>query len=354
MNTIDIVFIYFGKEVPKYVFRNLKHLKKQFNSNNVIFASDNLLALKRAEKIGVIPFHYSLMNNELESIRKASKLDQEFRDHYWWKTSARILAVCEVQIHRQNAVLHLESDVVLFPEFPVESILGFKEDIAFPVVSPSQGIASMLFIRNAEAASKLRKMFIETMLGDKTSSDMTILGKLVHHKEIKISIMPTLSNVEKMDDLFNSGDYDFNHRHAIGSNYEVLGGCVDGLDYGLYFLGEDPRNSRGIKRLFQNRYETNLDLRNARIVIRGNEVKIKCRDSYFRLWSMHIHSKDIRAFYFPVLKIILRFRSFQSKYGPRNLLTILRFIYLIQFAKHLLKSFVKYVIDIVKRSKRKS
>lgn len=334
---IDIVLVYMGKKIPRYVFFNIQYLLKEFKNSRIIFVSDNSKAIKRVERYGATGFYYSLQNYELSEIQKNTMYDNNFRDFYWWKTSARIIAVCDVQIEFGRPVLHLESDVILFPEFPFSNLNYLEKGISFPLANSKQGVASMVYLRDREAARLLRQEFVAELIQNPSSSDMNILGNIASRSKSIVSILPTLPNTQNALSLFNSRTNDINHFEAMTSNYEILKGCVDGLQYGLYFLGEDPRNHRGTLKLFQNNYRSNLNLSKTKLKLEGKAIFVVHEEITFRLWSIHVHSKDLRAFNFALLRILLRYRSKLSLYGPRNVQTLIVSKYYYLLLKHYLK-----------------
>jgi hypothetical protein len=335
----SILLVYHGEVIPAYVFANLKYLKKHFKSNDIYFVSDNNYGLNRAARIGAIPIYHSLENEELISIKKSMSSDLSFRDGFWWKTSSRVIAVCDIVIKLNCPVLHLESDVVLFPNFPFEALDKLDHDLAFPLASENLGVASLLYLRDSRAAENLRKQFIQELKRDPLTNDMKILGNIAKNHKSEISILPTVPILKPPESVIMLGISN-NHYKLISDNYVVFQGCVDGMAYGVYFLGEDPRNTRGYIKLFQFNYETNINLTGTRISINVKDRKVICIEKNgqrYKLYALHVHSKNLLAFNFTSLRLLLIFRSIQSKYGPRKSLSIIRIRYKYYEVKHKIK-----------------
>ncbi len=335
----SILLVYHGEVIPTYVFANLKYLKKYFKSIDIYFVSDNDYGLKRAASIGAIPIYYSLENEELISIKKSMLSDLTFRDGFWWKTSSRVIAVCDIVIKLNCPVLHLESDVVLFPNFPFEALDKLDHDLAFPLATETLGVASLLYIRSSRAAENLREQFIQELKKDPLTNDMKILGNIAKNHKAEISILPTVPILELQESVTVSGISKYHHQ-TISDGYAIFQGCVDGAAYGIYFLGEDPRNKRGNNLLFQHDFESNMNLTGAKISISLKDrkvINVKKNKQKYKLYALHVHSKNLLAFNFTSLRLLLIFRSIQSKYGPRKSFSIIRIRYRYYEVKHKIK-----------------
>jgi hypothetical protein len=337
MSNIHIVIIHFGKKVPNYIFANLRHLKKNFPKNPVILVSDNVQALQKAKRLGVKSMLYQEDKKKNNWLLSKMEFDMSFRDYYWWKTSLRILTLCEVQSELNMPVLHVESDVLLFPKFPLSKMLELEGDIAYPLFNRNQGIASLLFIRNKAGSELLYSSFRNEMIANSSMADMAILGKLSRKLSKEVSIFSTLSNKREAKTLFDLSNQNEKHYENVTRNFDILEGAVDGLQYGLYFTGEDPRNNRGIKKLFFTSYNSDLDLKNAKLRIKENSVFVFTRKTEYELFSLHLHSKELWAFNFRILKLLLRLRSWQSGFGPRNAKTSRHLVFMFNLFKHELK-----------------
>jgi hypothetical protein len=119
---------------------------------------------------------------------------------------------------------------------------------------------------------------------------MTILGKVANELLIPYVSLPTIRSSE---DFIQSVETE-----KFFKNFNYFGGCFDALAYGMFLLGSDPRNRRGLSELFKKRPEQVMP-RNVSS-IRSNdkgtaiEVQLESGTSY-KLFCLHNHSKNLKV-----------------------------------------------------------
>jgi hypothetical protein len=212
-----------------------------------------------------------------------------------------------------EALIHVESDVILARDFPFASFSSFDCDLAFPIVSLTQGIASTLYVRSYMAAQKLASFSLEQVKSDPSTTDMIILRKFFEAFPNLVRILPI--GPIKLNCYRSFLDDDL--LCQMGSSFELLGGIIDGADIGYHTYGVDPRNSRGIK-ILRKGIETNyLDVSKTKLMYSESRNFLNFWDSNLKysipIFSLHIHSKDLKLF--PVSK-----SSKYLKYGVKRYL----------------------------------
>jgi hypothetical protein len=180
-------------------------------------------------------------------------------------------------------VLHVESDVILMPNFPFKTFTGLECDLAFPMVDAQHAAASVMYIKNHEAIES----FINFIDSEKLRHDDTDMRILVKYAKENSNVCILPSRIES--EISGEG------------RKSVFEGVFDGATYGQYLFGLDPRNNLGRRTLFQplsnhhvkaHNYSYEVTIINQRY---GLQVSSKNGQKY-PIYNLHIHSKDLRAF----------------------------------------------------------
>ena len=314
-----IALVYLGPKTPKYVFKNLLHIKNHFPKQDLVFISDSVKSLKKCSKLGINAWLFQDDIKESEKLKKHSSLPMDFRNGFWYSTTARFFALEAFLAENPNSqVIQFESDVWLAPNFPFSKFeeLDRNIDIAFPLETEFTGAASVLYIRDAHAAKAFCFETRKIMLNQENATDMTILGQLYKESFVKCLILPSLP---PHSPGINPGvKQEIEQLITAGTDY--FGGVFDAVTYGLYLMGEDPRNHRG-KLVRFRRQEGHL--------VHCDKLKFECDPDSIRiinqestpLFNIHIHSKSQIAwtvrFMNGVLPNIIR-ESHQGVSSKRN------------------------------------
>lgn len=332
---MEIVLAYSGHKWPRYLEANLKYLKKAFPSQHVVLLSDNSLFPHRfreyAECISIE--HKSERMYEFFSNLNHSK---DFWDGFWFKTIERFFLLESYLSDRPGqSILHLEADVLLLNNFPFEKFEDLEHGLAFPMISDTQGVASVLFIRDLDSLRDFLTFAYGVSITDSTATDMSLLAQYAKHSQ-DVLILPSIPRnyaaPERNSILFKLSQL------MEDSKFDCL---FDGATYGQYLFGIDPRNNLGNRKLFStfpnhfvnpSNLEFNIDGRNSNLGIKlAGDL-----DYLTTICCLHIHSKDLRAFQVsPICANDLLVRRVNqtklkkeiSEFVPSFLLTESRFIF---------------------------
>ncbi len=285
--------VYLGPDLPDYVKRNLKQIRRNFSKNELYFITDNAKSREIVTQLGILTF---FVEKDLQKqLTKVEGLDREFRAGFWIYTAARFAAISEFMhfMGDNESVLQIEADVWLAPNFPMQSISTISKDIAFPITQKSTGLASVLFIRDRSSALFLSNYFDTEFRRGKFVIDYEILGKLQKEHPDKVYVLPSAL---PGDQNFNSSA-DPSVRRLITSNNSAFDGIFDGSTWGQYLVGEDPRNFFGIRRVFhfQPHHAVNpVSVKFQTIPNLGVLGELNFEKKF--IYNLHIHSKDKRIF----------------------------------------------------------
>jgi hypothetical protein len=118
---------------------------------------------------------------------------------------------------------------------------------------------------------------------------MTILGKYWLEKPKEIAILPSLPPVYKAGTVEHS-------QVSASENYSIFNGIFDPLTYGMYLLGEDPKNNFG-KIIFGSKPSNHL-ISNLDFELKQKEdlLLLVLGEKEFPIFCLHVHSKNERIF----------------------------------------------------------
>jgi hypothetical protein len=286
---LKIVFAHFGKHIPKHLYLNIERCLKLFPNIKVVLIVNRDCKMPKIRDLEISFYDPTSEWRRLEGNLSHPK---DFRDNFWLTSLARFLALENYLDINPGDILHVESDVILAADFPFEKFITLAKPIAFPILSRSQGIASILYIRNHKTATTLVSLTMEMSAEDSQTTDMLILRRFYDlHPDITqaIPIGPSDHGVyRKNEDNILFSDM----KHAVS----IFGGCFDGLDIGYFLYGVDPRNDKGRKHIRRSLPNNYLLVPSMKISYSEERDFIDLGSEDFGrmipLYSLHIHSKN--------------------------------------------------------------
>lgn len=283
-----VALVYLGEILPDYVSDNLMYIKSQFPSQNLVFIGDSEIVVNQVSKSGIDTFLAPDATNSWPAVYEQMGHPKDFRDGFWFRTLARFMALAQyMDIHGVEEVLQVEADVFLCENFPFEYFSSaVLPAIAFPLESINTGAASVLWLANSTAAKKLVENSEILMSEDHLMTDMTILGEIAKRDLMNFEILPTIPNQEV---IYKS--------KGVDSRETRIPGIFDALTIGLYLLGEDPKNNRGFRNLYQTPISHLCKPKNLGLSLDSNGQLIsKIGSVEIPIYCIHNHSKDRRLF----------------------------------------------------------
>ena len=284
---MEIVFVHFGSKFPKHLILNLKRTCELFPDLPVVLVTDGPEKLE----IGKDNFRIShfTMNRDYQVLNENLNHPKDFRNNFWFTSLARIYALCDYVASNNVPILHIESDVLIAHDLPIDRFQMCDRPIAYTVVGKGSGVASVMWIQNSQAAFHLRDYASKSAQKDPTSTDMKILGRYQEEFPQRVRVLASFSieNARSYKSLSPQIVEDFTYTENL------FEGFFDAADVGRYLFGDDPRNHRGIKLLRQQLETSYLSPREIRFVYSETRNFLSTAfGSQNRFYSLHIHSKD--------------------------------------------------------------
>lgn len=309
-----LAVVYLGNKLPKYVLKNLEYMRITFPDNEIYFISDSLHSIAKANQIGVKTWLAPDPDEQWKYVRNSLSHPLDFRDGFWFKTLARIFVLNSfLQLHPDTQCLQIEADVFLFSNFPFSFFKNLNADIAFPMESNQMGIASILFLSNHKTSQKLATWALKEISINNKVTDMSLLGQVAHSNLLNFLPLRTLP-IELKNALYQTEDDQlFCHDHSS------ISGVFDGITIGQFLLGVDPRNSRGVLKLYkkQTTHAINPEKLNFELDDQAN-LFLMGESQNFQIYNLHNHSKDLKLYGESSRKRLLRKRVISLTCGEQQ------------------------------------
>jgi len=287
---MDLVFVHFNTKLPQHLELNLERSLHIFPQINVHLLTDQDAGHLSGTRLRI---HHLSQDYRWQEMNSSLVHPKDFRGNFWLTSLARFFALSDFAAIHNEPFLHIESDVLISSDFPFEMLNKLNYDLAFPIVSNSQAIASTLFIRNHSAAKLLANYSLKCAREDSSTTDMHVLYKLLCQFPDVATVLPSaFSDSQSLETLSC-------HKKVIDSEV-YFKAAFDGFDFGRYLFGDDPRNARGFSTLRRKDPNSFLDVSKLMLATTGNRAFPSIRDNIngelIPLYSLHIHSKKLSMF----------------------------------------------------------
>ena len=294
----DVVFVYLGNSLPRYVDGSLRLAAKYSGQRPVLLANSphgKQVEKTGAEFVAVEEFY------DPSAFRRASEKilqDHDFRQRFFLYTFERFFVLEQFMAWKgSESLFHAELDQLLFGTNELVEYLDKtkKRGLFFPSHSPTKAVASVLFVNRRLALKKLIQFGTE---GEPFHNEMELLVRFTKaFPEYSIEL-PTIGAA-----IPHPGNQKFVFTGKAIKPGDLGPGVVDAAELGLWVGGRDPRNlgieerpstkwvyedhkvSLGRKYLEELRFR--FDYRYGRLELSHNQSP---GDS-IRLYNLHIHSK---------------------------------------------------------------
>ena len=292
MTSPEIVFVHLNSKVPKYLRLNIASISKQFPENRITLVTDQNVSFKlRNVTVSKV--------NDLSWVGYDDKLKhpKTFRKNFWFLSIARFFALEEyLKENGDIPIIHVESDVIMASDFPLDKFELLNNGLAYPIISAERGIASSIYIRDLKSIEKLNEFTRSEIQRDPYASDMTILGNYYRSFPGLVAPLP-FGPKGRLGYLKCTPSHLFNEMER---NSEILGGVVDGNDFGLFYFGTDPRNLRGRSTFRRKISDSYGDLNHWRISLQSHRdfpyVQLSNSSQSLPIFSLHATCKRPNLF----------------------------------------------------------
>lgn len=299
--SLQVVFIHLGKSSVDHLWLNLSRHKSLFPNIEVTVILDFEGHLKNVP-IGINIYLFKRSDLFLNENRFNSH-DQKFRRGFWRYSLERIFAIVEYheQMKLDQPLLHVESDVLLMPNFPW-TFLASQDRLFWNIYNSDRDVSALLFSPNKNSSYQFLQQVKSALSENPAHTDMTVLSKVREHNRDIVQVFPALPRT--IPELENPVSLDEN---AIETAYSKLtwpkDGIFDGAAIGMWLCGHDPRNNYGNAIIHDSSPIVSGDS-----IIDPSSINYELNDdgslnlispftnSSVPLWSLHVHAKSLEMF----------------------------------------------------------
>ncbi len=276
---IEAVFVHLGEKVPKYLILNIKRFIQLFPEIQVTLILDHhfpKLDLPQSLNIWIYESDSSL--DLLDTGR-----DISYRSGFWRFSLERFFALSKYHSERTRVKLvHIESDVLLLPNFPWDKI-GNLEVPAWNPYNDNLDVAGIVYLPTSLVTGQLSDMIWTTIKSNSSITDMQALKQISKAQNPKNRYLPFNPDRDSSKQLGFDGIFD--------------GACI-----GVWLTGQDPRNHFGSTIIHDldlvERDHTVVDPSRFRyrVTPEGNVLVRGELGAEVPIFNLHIHSKNENLF----------------------------------------------------------
>lgn len=287
---IKAVFIHLGNAKAPWLKENIRRHKKVFTSIPSVFISDNTNLIEQIrDDVSEVYFYESDVH--ISSTLNKLTHNKDFRGNFWRISLERILAIAAYhQVSPESQLLHIESDVLLFDNFPWEV---FKNNTKLAWMSANEDLdcAALLFSPSRLASRFLYEAIEEQLNSTRELTDMSALNYIRTKRKIEVEILPSSTREIADFHLLNQS----NRFQEIEKGIAKYGGVFDVGNMGIWLLGENPRNRGGNVVRFKHFYNQDNRFQPETFSFKEGQFFVGV-NSPIVLFSLHVHSKNLKMF----------------------------------------------------------
>lgn len=284
-------FIHLGEEYTPHLWTNISHIQMNFPQIQCVLITDSKRYADRADSIGIRSHLYVREKKIIELFQKVeNNFDFEFRSGFWKYSLERLFAFAEYHNTIASPLIHIESDVLLFKNFPWTKFYSLDKP-GWQSLNQHSDVASILYSPSPAASKLIKQRLISLIEEDFSLTDMTALAKLREKFELDYITIPSSP---KIDSKVHN-EYPDSEIHRISSLTDYFTGYFDCAPIGMWNFGQDPRNNFGFTVRFKEMPESILDP--SKVELKINNEGIGFQDQFGNnVYSIHMHSKKLKFF----------------------------------------------------------
>lgn len=296
---VRLVFIHLGTKFPEHLELNIARHLQVFPNIPVSIIHDGAEENER-KNLNSLDFYMYRRNDTVFDILNSLNHDNKFRNNFWISTLERFYALEKFHTERPNEkILHIESDVLLLPNFPWESFNSITK-VWYTRYNSKKDVAALLFSPDLNNTNQMMKLISAALVNDPNLTDMTALSTLSHNYQEQFKILPSSPKLN-YSFLNNYNVCAMDEKMSISENFDLFGGIFDPAPFGMWLTGQDPRNHFGFTRVkSRNIIESGdsfLDPAKFRYDLNvSGELVVSIDKTRTNIWSLHVHSKNKELF----------------------------------------------------------
>jgi hypothetical protein len=270
------LFVYFGRELPRFLVENLRRTCE-------IFLDARVVVVTNAKKNSSVPKSVNLLHPEEVSWSKnRPTLDRDMRfwGGWWQKTFDRLLMIHPVhELFPERSLIQVEADTILFPSLLGSPVIGQKK-VAYPMFSADRAVASIVYSGDPSLSRLLNELLLKELAASRDTTDMHALSSIrskLGGNFIELAEFP--STASQLNSLPNPDKY----------------GLFDGASHGEWICGRDPKAHWGVgKRKLRTPISQGMQM--PQYAYEAGQLFLLHESDRIPVNNLHIHSKELFFF----------------------------------------------------------
>jgi hypothetical protein len=288
----QIIFVQLGSAKAAHLWKNISSIKNKWPEYDVVLITDSNEHVKKAKKLKIGIWEF-VPTQEISDLMSNSAHNHEFRQGFWNYSVLRLFAVLEYSnIRPQTSLIHLESDVTVFPNFPF-STLSSRPLPTWLRFNESHDVGSIFTIPDVDAAKWLKQTFIKELKKNSSLTDMTLLNCVSRRYPELMEFLPVAA--DPSDPLIRYADRNSPEAERITETSSIYNGIFDSAPIGMWLLGQDPRNHLGRIIRFKELAESYIQPQFTKYSF-NSDAQTLVTSTGTQIFNLHVHSKEISYF----------------------------------------------------------
>jgi len=293
-----LIFVHLGEEFPTHLQMNINRSMELFPNIQVVLIVNSSQNLGICRSSNIEYFHYQTPVSEYMK-KTNSNLDFKFRKGFWVFSLMRLDAIVSyMNSTNPGPIIHVESDVILMPNFPWNKI-NLISNVAWTRYNSVRDSAALIYFPELQKANEFSRILNQLLRNMNNATDMSVLSRMSHIHSDKFEI---LSSLEKPRSLLVNpmSSENFDEFENMSKNFSIFNGIFDAAAFGMWLTGQDPKNTYGNTKVMSmsNIYngDSAIDPSKAAYKMRSSNLFLNFEDSQIPIWNLHIHSKNLKLF----------------------------------------------------------
>lgn len=282
--------------MPSHVILNVRRLNKLFPEIQITLLTDRKdEANSLLQSCKVVEWE-PVQHKELRELKEFTNTGELF----WLYTTSRLFAFCEYHsVCGSQALLHVESDVLLASNFPFDKLCDIDR-LLWGQYNSVRDVAALLYTPSLEMSKLLEQQMLTQLQNNLSHTDMSLLSAVARNLGSKHAYLPSFNSADSPLINRNSGISEI----EIQKNFEMYSffdGIFDHQTLGMWLDGIDPKHTFGIREnLFQGTVisgESYVDSTRVKYFLtQPFQISVKQDSKILNLYSIHLHSKSSQWF----------------------------------------------------------
>lgn len=298
ISDLEIVFIELNR-MPKYSLMNIERTKTMFPDLSITLLTNvtGNPSVKLLEKEGVCNVEFIDLNARRVQIMKSSESISKSDNLFWISTLERVFLLFDWHEKKPDSkLLHVESDVILFPNFPWNTFRELDR-VAWGRYSATHDVAALVFSPNLDISRGVKQALLDVVTAEPTLTDMTALSRVKQSMKEELCVLP--SALPELIDLMRiEQNCDVQNFKQISQEASFFDGVFDLGAVGMWLDGIDPKHylgkSSNMPRNIYGKGESFIDLSKVKFSVNENgQLGITTSSGLRKVFCLHVHSKRL-------------------------------------------------------------